>query len=398
MIRKILYLFILGFVLSWSSAMAQDKIITNDGRTILAIIQEITPTEIIFQDYNEAIETSYRINKSSVQKIVFESGIEETFHDNKSNTEIIRNTNTPNQPPAARHDKIYTMDGRILYVRIVEKKKFGFSFVYVNESSGYEDYLSNSKINRIEYADGTIEYVSGVPEKNKNSKKSPKDFNYLTPHYVSIGIGAGIPFGNFGATASGGGGYAKVGLNATLDASYYFLRGAGLGVLLGYSYNPFNGKDLRNAMLQQEIPEFATDKKVETGNWNVGYALAGIGYYNDLGRVFIDYKVMIGATFSQYPSAYASYNDTLGFSEVVYKSNTGIGFAFGAYTGVRYFLTRKWAVKGSISMIYSNVRYDNYTRTKYVNGEVAEPIGFAAPAQMISLFNIGAGITYTLGR
>src|SRR5690606_4749748 len=132
--------------------------------------------------------------------------------------------------------------------------------------------------------------------------------------------------------------------------------------------------------LQQEIPEFATDKKVETGNWNVGYALAGIGYYNDLGRVFIDYKVMIGATFSQYPSAYASYNDTLGFSEVVYKSNTGIGFAFGAYTGVRYFLTRKWAVKGSISMIYSNVRYDNYTRTKYVNGEVAEPIGFAAPA------------------
>ncbi len=397
MIRKIFYIFF-GLLLTGSVSFAQDKIITNEGKTMLVIIQEITPTEIIFQDYNEAIETSYRINKANVQKIIFESGIEETFHNKESETEIIKNTNTPNNPPATQHDKIYTMDGRVLYVRIVEKKKFGFAFVYVNDTNGYEDYLSNSKISRIEYADGNIEYVSGVPEKNKNNKKAPNDFNYLSPHYISLGIGVGIPFGNFGVSMSGGGGFARVGLNATLDASYYFLRSAGLGVLMGYSFQPFNGQQLRNAMLDQEIPTMASDKKVTTGNWNIGYALAGIGYYNDLGRVYIDYKVMIGATFSQYPGAVASYRDTLGFSEIEYKSNTGIGFAFGAYAGVRYFITRKWAVKGSISMIYSSVRYDNYTRTKYVNGVISEPIGYAQQGQMISLLNIGAGITYTLGK
>lgn len=397
MIRNAVNIFVLTFILIGSS-FAQDKIITNDGRNILAIIQEITPTEIIYQDYNEAIETSYRINKSNVQKIVFESGIEETFHTGSNNAEVIRNNNIPENTPVVRHDKIYTMDGKVLYVRIVEKKKFGFSFVYVNDTNGYEDYLSNSKISRIEYADGNIEYVSGVPEKSKSNKKSPNDFNYLSPHYVSVGLGVGIPFGTFGSSISAPSGFAQVGLNATLDASYYFLRGAGLGVLLGYSYNPFNGNQLRTAMMQQEIPEIADDKKVTTGNWNVGYTLAGIGYYNDLGRVYIDYKAMIGASYSQYPGAKASYRDHLGYHEVIYKSSTSTSFAFGVHAGVRYFITRKWAVKGSISFIYSSVLYKDYTRTKYLDGVISEPIGHAQQGQLISLINIGAGITYTLGK
>src|SRR5690606_38821077 len=186
---------------------------------------EIKETDISYHIYNNPDGPVYVIAKSSVTKIIFESGIEETFNHTGQQTDLYGdNANQVNK--VTQPDRIYFTDGKMVECEVVEKKRFGIHYSPVDSSDNYVQYIPNTKVGRIVFADGEVEYISGTPGNNKQ-RKHPRDFSYLSPHYVSVNFGPSIPFGAFGSSQGYGGGYASTGFDVNADATYYLFRGLG---------------------------------------------------------------------------------------------------------------------------------------------------------------------------
>lgn len=374
---------------------SQDRIYTTDGEIIQAKILEIKEQDITFQRQNDASGVVFVIAKNKVQRIVFQNGIEETFHSD-GDTEYVSGNDWQTERNGKRPDVIYLTDGNILECEVVEKKRFGVNYIPTSDSRGYVQYLSNTKILKIVYGNGEVEYISGSPGKGED-KKSPLDFSYLSPSYVGIGIGPAIPFGSFSAANSSGGGNASTGFHVYADATYYLFRGLGFSLLGGYIFNPYDGTSFRSYMNAQ-LPVNATQTEVSTGNWNVGYILAGIGYYNDFGRLYIDYKALLGPAFSAHPKGVTSY--VLDGNEVrrEYTGNS-TSFMFGGSSSFRYYLTRKWSVFGNFTILFSRATFPGIIRTEYVNGEYAgSSVSTGEFALGLSWITISGGAAFTIGK
>jgi hypothetical protein len=381
---------ILLLFLSATSIFSQDHIITKTGKDLLVSITEIRQTDVTFTMLADSSHSPYVMDKTEIEKIVFANGTEERFGDQHNETIINNNNTNRNKEP----DKIYTTDGKVIYCEVVELKRFGVNYIPVKSTDNYVEYLANTKIDRIEYANGDVVYISGSP-KNAKNRKDPKDFSYLSPHYVSAAIGPAIPFGILGNAGTSS--TASTGFEVNLDATYYLFRGMGFGITGGYLWNPYTGTS-QGALAQSQVPASATDVTVTVDGWNNFYVAAGLGYYNEYRRFLLDYKAMFGAFFSYYPTARATYTDG-GITQTSVYSDQSTAFIFGGQVSARYFITRKFQIKVNASTLFGRANFQGLIRKDYQNGQqVSESVaGQLAPVNL-SWVNITFGVAYTLGK
>jgi hypothetical protein len=392
--KKIIISFLAYF--SLIAVYSQDRIYTSGGEVIQAKILEIKEQDITYQRHNDPSGVVFVIAKSEVQRIVFQNGIEEIFHV-EGDTQHISGNDWLSELNRKKTDMIYLTDGTVIECEVVEKKRFGVNYIPTDDYKGYVMYLSNTKISKIVYGNGHTEYISGSPGK-VGDKKSPLDFSYLSPSYVGIGVGPAIPFGSFSVNNSGGAsGNAYTGFHLYADATYYLFRGMGFSLLGGYIFNPYEGSAFRS-YINAQLPTNATQIETSVGNWNVGYLAAGIGYYNDFGRLFIDYKAMVGAAFSAHPTGRASY--VLDGNEVRREyQGSATSFLFGGAMTMRYYLTRKWSVFGNVSVMFSRATFPGIIRTEFVNGTNAgSSVAAGAFTLGLSWINVGVGAAFTIGN
>jgi hypothetical protein len=383
-------LIILFFILGPLSVFSQDHIITKKGKDLSVNITEIRQTDVTFTMYNDSSSTPYVMDKEEIEKIVFENGAEERFG-NQNNETILNNNNTNrNKDP----DKIYTTDGRVIYCEVVELKRFGVNYIPVKSTDNYVEYLANTKIDRIEYANGNVDYISGSPQNTKN-RKDPKDFSYLSPHYISVNVGPAIPFGVFGGIGTST--IASTGVDVNIDATYYLFRGMGFGITGGYMYNPYTGTQQQSLALSQ-VPANSTNVDVRVDGWSNAYVMAGLGYYNEYKRLLLDYKAMFGAFFSFYPTARATYTNN-GITQTTTYTDQSISYIFGGQVSARYFLTRKFQLKFNVATMFGRGEFQGLIRRDYQNGQqVSESVaGQLAPINL-SWINFSVGVVYTLGK
>lgn len=381
---------ILFLIIGSISVFSQDHIITKNGKDLSVNITEIRQTDVTFTMYNDSSATPYVMDKEEIEKIVFKNGTEERFG-NQNNETILNNNNTNrNKDP----DKIYTTDGRVIYCEVVELKRFGVNYIPVKSNDNYIEYLANTKIDRIEYANGNVDYISGSPQNAKN-RKDPKDFSFLSPHYISVNVGPALPFDIFGGVNNSN--VASTGVDVNLDATYYLFRGMGFGITGGYMYNPYTGVQ-QKALAESQIPANSTDVVVRVDGWHNAYIMAGLGYYNEYRRLLLDYKAMFGAFFSFYPTARASYTNN-GVAQVTTYSDQSISYIFGGQVSARYFLTRKLQLKFNISTMFGRGEFQGLIRKDYQNGQqVSESVAGQLSPINLSWLNFTFGVVYTLGK
>lgn len=385
---------ILIFLIGSSSIFSQDHIITKNGNDLKVTIKEIRQTDVTFIMFNDSTEEPYVMDKIEIEKIVFSNGAEERFG-NQNNETIINNSNTnKNKNP----DKIYTMDGKVIYCEVVEKKRFGVNYVPVKSNDNYIEYLANTKIEKIEYANGDVDYISGSPENDKN-RKDAKDFSYLSPNYISVNVGPALPFGLFGASSSTSN-ISLTGLDVNIDASYYLFRGMGFGITTGYMFNPTSGaqQNTLTAIAQTGIPGTATDIKITVDGWSNVYIMAGMGYYSEYKRFLLDYKAVFGAFISYYPAAIATYTDN-GITQTSVFSDQSIAYVFGGQISGRYFITRKFQLKFNIASLFGRANFQGLVRKDYQNGvQVGESVAGQLAPMNLSWINFSFGVAYTIGK
>lgn len=371
----------------------QDRIFTLGGEELVVTIKEIRETDVSFIYYGDTTENKLLIDKSDILKIVYANGIEESFGNADNEETLYYNDINRNTEP----DRIITTDGKVIYCEIVEIKRFGINYIPVDGRNNYTMYIPNTKVDRIEYANGDVDYVSGSPG-NGNSRRNPKDFSYLSPHFISLNVGPSIPFGLFGYNPNGSNsGNAFTGVDVNLDATYYIFRGLGFGITCGYAYNPFNS-DQHLGTVQNNLPATATDININVDGWHNVYLLGGIGYYNEYNRILLDYKALFGGLFSFYPTATATYTDN-NIQQTSVFTDDSQSIIFGGQASVRYFLNRKLAIKGNISMLFGKAIFDGLIRKDYQNGnQVSESVATQLGEMSISWINVTFGISYTLGK
>ncbi len=387
------YIFtILAFLGSTVWGFSQDHIITKEGKDLTVTIQSIGETDVTFIMFNDTNKTQYLMEKKEIEKIIFANGAEERFTDGNNETIIKNNATNRNKDP----DKIYTTDGKVIYCEVVEKKRFGVNYIPTKSSDNYVEYLANTKIDRIEYANGEIEYISGTPD-NPKKRKDAKDFSYLSPHYLSINVGPAIPFGLLGTVSPAASSSIYTGIDVNIDANYYLFRGMGFGIMGGYTYNPYNGLQ-QAALAQSQVPATATNVSITVDGWHNAYIMAGLGYYNEYRRFLLDYKGMFGAFFSFYPAAKATYTDN-GVTQTSIYTDQSTSFIFGGQISARYFITRKFQVKFNLCTLFGRANFQGLIRRDYQNGQqVSEQLAGALAPVNLSWINVSVGVVYTLGK
>lgn len=386
---RLLFLF---FTCISLAGFSQDRIYTTMGEEILANIIDVQEQDITFSKPGESSGIVYTLSKSQIDKIVFRNGIEQVFQQGEMQ-EINAAQENYTYP-----DELHLTNGDVIPCKIVEKKQYGVNYIPTKDNRGFTEYISNTKVAKIVYANGDVEYISGSSGKKGGERRSPRDFSYLSPHYLSLNIGPAIPFGAFASSdAAGGGGYASVGVNVNADFTYYFFRGMGISLVGGYMYNPYDDASYRSFITSQ-LPPSATDIRVDVTDWSVGYLLGGIGYYNSFGRFFLDYKALLGAVFATHPKGSASYAMNTDRNRWTY-TGSAVGFLFGGYTGFRYYLTRQWSVLGNITIMFSRATFPNIIKKEYLNDElISETEATGSFALNMSWINLAAGVAYTIGK
>ncbi|MCM1452158.1 MAG: hypothetical protein NC102_07860 [Clostridium sp.] len=71
---------VLCMIIIWSSVWAEDLISLRDGRTVKAIIQEVTPTEVKYKRASNPQGPLFVINNSDVKSIVYDNGEVDEFY------------------------------------------------------------------------------------------------------------------------------------------------------------------------------------------------------------------------------------------------------------------------------------------------------------------------------
>lgn len=67
-------------ILGINEMRAQDIILKKDNTMVVAIVDELTPTDIVYRDYRDQNGPQYRIPKEQVVKIQYKNGYEEVFN------------------------------------------------------------------------------------------------------------------------------------------------------------------------------------------------------------------------------------------------------------------------------------------------------------------------------
>lgn len=237
-----------------------------------------------------------------------------------------------------------------------------------------------------------MDYISGSPQNAKN-RKDPKDFTYLSPHFISVNVGPSIPFGAFGG---GNASTISTGVDISIDATYYLFRGMGFGITGGYMYNPYIGYPPNQTTLG--ISGTATDVSINQDGWNNVYVMAGLGYYNDYNRFHLDYKAMFGAFFSYYPTIRATYTDN-GVTQSSTYTDESVSYIFGGQVSGRYYITRKFQVKFNLATMFGRANFQGLIRKDFQNGQqVSTSVAGQLGPVNLSWLNISFGVAYTLGK
>ena len=86
--KKLIYLSLALFLISFSSALAQDKIYKKGGEVIEAKIIEIGVDELKYRLFNVADGPVYTIEKDRILKVVYDNGRVETYQSNFKDEEL----------------------------------------------------------------------------------------------------------------------------------------------------------------------------------------------------------------------------------------------------------------------------------------------------------------------
>ena len=85
-------------------ANAQDVILTNDGELIMAVVSEISDSEVVYKAFDNQEGPNYRISAAKVQKIRFANGTEQVF------AQPVQQSNVPTAFQAADRTPVYSAE------------------------------------------------------------------------------------------------------------------------------------------------------------------------------------------------------------------------------------------------------------------------------------------------
>ncbi len=307
--------------------------------------------------------------------------------------------------------QIQTTDGRFVQCDTVVFKKYGVEYLLSSATDDFREYLPHTKIAQINFPNGDIEYISRSPNKS-NKKKDPRDFTYLSPHHISLTVGASFPYLNYYSeyhvpNPENDQEEAGFGMNTNLEIGFYpdQMRGFGLGLIGGYNYNPIKSKGFLD-YISAYVPTNAANLSCTVGDWHNGYLMGWLGYNFELGewdyertsRWMLEAQIMGGAYFVNHPTATANYDTNSVHTTSVFTSQQEL-LCLGAQGDLRYFLNRKFSLKASASIICAWGSFDGLTKSDYRDGKlIYQSVAAGAGDTFITWIGVNLGIAYTLGR
>ncbi|MEA5461060.1 hypothetical protein VB796_18505 [Arcicella sp. LKC2W] len=157
--KKIIILSLIGCYITVISAIAQtsktDQIVKMDNSIILALIDEVTETEIFYKLPSSPKGAMQKIERTEVLKIIYAAG----------------NIDEINKPLAkAKTDRIIRKDGGVVEGIIVSISAGKVEYKNINDD-GLIYMLSGADVAKVEYADGTIKDLSLKSKKEKTVKE-----------------------------------------------------------------------------------------------------------------------------------------------------------------------------------------------------------------------------------
>jgi hypothetical protein len=377
---------------------AQDALYTIRGEIIPCYVKEVNATDIIYEPTEgNSVGSKVIIPIGEVKRIVFENGLEQSFE----NTAPVEGPYPNGKQSKDQPDKVVLTNGEVLIGEVVEKKRFGITFIPKSLDGAPAEYIPNSKIARIEWGEGQVEYINPGKEES-----NPKNFDYLNPHFVSVATGVALPIASFGETQFSGlpPGFATAGWQIMGEATYYLYRGMGFSAMGGYILNPSNNQPYRDQIRNSFFSpsdSTASVSSLSEGVWQHSFVAGALGYYYESERFMLDSRWIVGALFSSYPviEVEGTASGESFQSRVERRSSPSV--MFGAAVTGRYFLTRKWQLRFGFQFLTSTRTFDAPKEYKTLSdGTVQEgvlPLSIN-PRESFGVISLEVGAAYTLGK
>jgi hypothetical protein len=393
--RHLLIVLVSLVYFSGNHLLAQDVIHTVSGRTIQCEVREVGSTSITYRELEGGGSTIRIIPRSDVGRIVYGDGSILVVTPGAA-----ENPESASGTPWSGPDKLYTTDGRLIIGEVMERKRFGLNIVPQDDPTGTPIYVPYNKIARIESPDGQIEYIQQkAPRETRREER--KDFTYLSPNYISFFTGPALPMGNFGDQSGVNAGHARPGLSTSLDITGYVFRGTGFSLVTGYSFFPVQNPGLRQTLETYIATEYESQVTgTQVNGWQFAHAMAGLGYFTEHGRLMVDVRWFMGFLHVWAPRYTLNYTrqDGIADASTFYRPDQSL-FGMGGSIQMRFFITRKWQVRGGLNLMTAEARFEPMIEEIRNSGSQKVPsLGAGIVTHNLGWLSIDFGLAYTLGK
>ncbi len=289
-----------------------------------------------------------------------------------------------------------------------------------------------------EFSTYTLPYKELASIKKEGQKKAILFNHHLPRGYISFGIlgpGSSVPLGSMAKADFNSStvepGFAKSGFNLKFEVAFYIIKRLGLTIMFGYRDNPFqydkyasafnnensNNNGINNGSFGANSQSGNNDFKgyyfdngnisnEDLNNWNFKNLLIGPIYSIKLGRRLTwDFKARAGVVETNKPNVVLTYTPAIGntiYYDYTRSKKTEFGYNYG--TAIRFSLSKRFAIFGSVDYIHTSPtinfteRTATYTNnTSNNNGPVTNSVNVSAKYNLSTL-NTVIGFAYQFKR
>jgi hypothetical protein len=375
--------------------LAQDVIYTLAGQRFLGKVVEINDSTVLFREIQDSTQKTHIILINEVEQIIYEKGAMLFIQPPDNHTDV-KVGGKQYSPPT---EKIVLINGEDLFGNIIERKRFGIFFLNNNAPNAPPIYIPLSQIARIEIEGKPVEYIKQRPP-IEFRKELARNFQYLTPHYLAFNLGIALPMGSFGDKISTNSGFATPGYSTQADLTLYLLRGTGISMLGGFNaFGSHNTKQRENITSFIQNTHNTQTVNLTEGNWEFRYLMAGMGYFSEHGRLFLDVRFLVGYMQISAPTYRTSYEITneLKYTTFV-RPDVGV-MAVGGSFQLRYFINRAFQLKAAMQMIVTQENFKPFIATDHNGVEFIPNLTNNSIVKMdLGWLSFDAGIAFTLGK
>jgi hypothetical protein len=207
--------------------------------------------------------------------------------------------------------------------------------------------------------------------------------------FIGISLGPAFAVGDYGDNSSSNdkSGYAKGGFHFNLvNFGYRFTDNLGICGLWGASLNIVDVDQM-----VKDLANESTDKTIkwslESGNWSVGYFMAGGLFTIPGNKVDFDIKLMIGSLNASSPEMTIKATKGSLISTSVMERATAVAFAVGIGAGIRTHISPKLDLLTTLDYVTGKPKFKSTMKS----GSLSAENNFE---QSIAIINLSIGLAY----